>query len=170
MLRYTFCLKMFNILTLEGAWTTSGGVTRKFLLEAMLILLDKQASCRCWISNSALSRERRSILSSPRHGYVHLAEMPARYWKDAEWLPPLRSEKRRTLSQLPYFMSMQVRLLWLRCYFAVRTNRLNIAPHVGHLYTIVLADILKRWQVLLGNTDAQLLTGTDEHGMKVLKE
>jgi hypothetical protein len=35
------------------------------------------------------------------------------------------------------------------------------------LYTMVLADTFKRWQVLLGNTDAQLLTGTDEHGMKV---
>ncbi|KAL1958725.1 hypothetical protein VTO42DRAFT_3844 [Malbranchea cinnamomea] len=43
----------------------------------------------------------------------------------------------------------------------------NAEPHVGHLYTIVLADILKRWQVLLGNTDAKLLTGTDEHGIKV---
>ena len=31
---------------------------------------------------------------------------------------------------------------------------------------MVIADIIKRWQVLLGN-DAHLLTGTDEHGMKV---
>jgi methionyl-tRNA synthetase len=31
---------------------------------------------------------------------------------------------------------------------------------------MVIADIIKRWQVLLGN-DARLLTGTDEHGMKV---
>jgi methionyl-tRNA synthetase len=31
---------------------------------------------------------------------------------------------------------------------------------------MIIADILKRWQVLLGN-DARLLTGTDEHGMKV---
>jgi methionyl-tRNA synthetase len=45
---------------------------------------------------------------------------------------------------------------------------LHLAPHVGHLYTMVIADIMKRWQVLLGNTDAQLLTGTDEHGMKVV--
>jgi methionyl-tRNA synthetase len=44
-----------------------------------------------------------------------------------------------------------------------------LAPHVGHLYTMVIADIMKRWQVLLGNEDAQLLTGTDEHGMKVLQ-
>ncbi|KAN0075638.1 tRNA synthetases class I (M) domain containing protein [Elaphomyces granulatus] len=43
----------------------------------------------------------------------------------------------------------------------------NAAPHVGHLYSMVIADVLKRWQVLLGNTDAQLLTGTDEHGMKI---
>ncbi|KAI1936474.1 methionyl-tRNA synthetase [Ophidiomyces ophidiicola] len=43
----------------------------------------------------------------------------------------------------------------------------NSSPHVGHLYTLVLADILKRWQVLLGNANAQLLTGTDEHGMKI---
>ena len=49
-------------------------------------------------------------------------------------------------------------------------NRLHTAPHVGHLYTVVLADILKRWQILSGNTDARLLTGTDEHGMKVLME
>ena len=44
---------------------------------------------------------------------------------------------------------------------------LLLAPHVGHMYTMVIADILKRWQILLGNTDAELLTGTDEHGMKV---
>ncbi|KAB8203226.1 tRNA synthetases class I (M)-domain-containing protein [Aspergillus parasiticus] len=43
----------------------------------------------------------------------------------------------------------------------------NAAPHVGHLYTMIIADILKRWRTLCGETDAQLLTGTDEHGMKI---
>ncbi|KAL4820509.1 tRNA synthetases class I (M)-domain-containing protein [Aspergillus spinulosporus] len=43
----------------------------------------------------------------------------------------------------------------------------NAAPHVGHLYTMVLADILKRWRTLIGDNEAQLLTGTDEHGMKI---
>lgn len=42
----------------------------------------------------------------------------------------------------------------------------NAAPHIGHMYTMVLADVLKRWQVLKGRK-AILLTGTDEHGMKV---
>ncbi|KAG0645199.1 Methionyl-tRNA synthetase [Hyphodiscus hymeniophilus] len=42
----------------------------------------------------------------------------------------------------------------------------NAAPHVGHLYTMVLTDILKRWHVLKGEK-AILCTGTDEHGMKI---
>ncbi|CAD6565258.1 MAG: methionyl-tRNA synthetase [Alectoria sarmentosa] len=42
----------------------------------------------------------------------------------------------------------------------------NGAPHIGHLYTLVLADILKRWHALLGRKSI-LVTGTDEHGMKV---
>jgi methionyl-tRNA synthetase len=42
----------------------------------------------------------------------------------------------------------------------------NAAPHVGHLYTMVLTDIIKRWQVLKGK-QAIMLTGTDEHGLKV---
>ncbi|KAK3377768.1 tRNA synthetases class I (M)-domain-containing protein [Podospora didyma] len=42
----------------------------------------------------------------------------------------------------------------------------NAAPHVGHLYSMVLADVLKRWHVL-GGQRAILCTGTDEHGIKV---
>ncbi len=34
------------------------------------------------------------------------------------------------------------------------------------MYSMVLADVLQRWQTLLGNK-ALLCTGTDEHGMKV---
>ncbi|KAJ9143715.1 Methionyl-tRNA synthetase [Pleurostoma richardsiae] len=42
----------------------------------------------------------------------------------------------------------------------------NASPHIGHMYSMVLADVLKRWQTLKGKK-ALLLTGTDEHGMKV---
>ena len=45
----------------------------------------------------------------------------------------------------------------------------NAAPHIGHLYTLVLADVYKRWRTVLGETDAQMLTGTDEHGIKIQK-
>ena len=42
----------------------------------------------------------------------------------------------------------------------------NAAPHVGHLYTLILADVLKRWHTLLGKKSI-LCTGTDEHGLKI---
>ncbi|KAK2777736.1 methionyl-trna synthetase [Colletotrichum kahawae] len=42
----------------------------------------------------------------------------------------------------------------------------NASPHVGHMYSMLLADVLKRWQVLK-NRPAILCTGTDEHGSKV---
>ncbi|GKT40942.1 putative methylcrotonoyl-CoA carboxylase beta chain, mitochondrial [Colletotrichum spaethianum] len=43
---------------------------------------------------------------------------------------------------------------------------ITVAPHVGHMYSMLLADVLKRWQVLKGRP-AILCTGTDEHGSKV---
>lgn len=42
----------------------------------------------------------------------------------------------------------------------------NAAPHIGHLYTMVLADVIKRWKQISGH-EAYLATGTDEHGMKI---
>ena len=44
----------------------------------------------------------------------------------------------------------------------------NDAPHIGHAYTEVAADVLTRWHRQRGE-DAFLLTGTDEHGEKVLR-
>ncbi|KAJ3310179.1 Methionine--tRNA ligase, mitochondrial, partial [Gonapodya sp. JEL0774] len=39
-------------------------------------------------------------------------------------------------------------------------------PHIGHLYSAVLADVLKRWQEFKG-LDTLFSTGTDEHGLKI---
>jgi len=44
----------------------------------------------------------------------------------------------------------------------------NDAPHIGHAYTEVACDVLTRWHRQRGE-DAFLLTGTDEHGEKVLR-
>ena len=44
----------------------------------------------------------------------------------------------------------------------------NDAPHIGHAYNQVATDILVRWHRQRGE-DAFLLTGTDEHGEKVLR-
>ena len=42
----------------------------------------------------------------------------------------------------------------------------NGAPHIGHAYTSVAADVLARWHRLDGH-EVFFLTGTDEHGQKV---
>ena len=44
----------------------------------------------------------------------------------------------------------------------------NAAPHIGHLYSLVAADVLARYQALRGR-DVKFLAGTDEHGMKLQK-
>jgi methionyl-tRNA synthetase len=44
----------------------------------------------------------------------------------------------------------------------------NGAPHIGHAYTSIAADVLARWHRLEGE-DVFFLTGTDEHGQKVEK-
>ncbi len=44
----------------------------------------------------------------------------------------------------------------------------NDAPHIGHAYTEVASDVLTRWHRQRGE-NAFLLTGTDEHGEKVLR-
>jgi methionyl-tRNA synthetase len=44
----------------------------------------------------------------------------------------------------------------------------NDAPHIGHAYTTVAADTICRWHRQRGE-DVWLLTGTDEHGEKVLR-
>jgi len=44
----------------------------------------------------------------------------------------------------------------------------NDAPHIGHAYTEVASDVLARWQRQKGSS-AFLLTGTDEHGEKILR-
>ena len=44
----------------------------------------------------------------------------------------------------------------------------NDVPHIGHAYTEVAADVLARWHRQSGDK-TWLLTGTDEHGQKILR-
>lgn len=42
------------------------------------------------------------------------------------------------------------------------------APHIGHLYSSVIADAVQRWQVMLNpEIFVRFATGTDEHGTKI---
>ena len=46
----------------------------------------------------------------------------------------------------------------------------NSVPHVGHLYTALMADAAARWQRMKQQSKSVLFaTGTDEHGIKVQK-
>lgn len=42
----------------------------------------------------------------------------------------------------------------------------NAAPHIGHAYTTMVADAIKRIRIMEGD-EAYLTTGTDEHGQKI---
>jgi methionyl-tRNA synthetase len=55
-----------------------------------------------------------------------------------------------------------------RFYVTTPIYYVNDVPHVGHAYTTVIADALARWHRLLGD-ETRLLTGTDEHGLKVAR-
>jgi methionyl-tRNA synthetase len=43
----------------------------------------------------------------------------------------------------------------------------NSAPHIGHAYSTIAADVLARYHRVTGNGLVHFLTGTDEHGPKV---
>ena len=103
----------------------------------------------------------RPCSNPPMATYVHLVELgqacTGAMLRQGLRLRSLTTSRRRSST------SMQVGREHLA---EVELMRPSAAPHVGHLYTLVLTDILKRWQVLKGRR-AILSTGTDEHGMKV---
>jgi len=45
----------------------------------------------------------------------------------------------------------------------------NAKPHIGTLYSTLLADVIARWQRFKG-LDVYFLTGTDEHGQKISQQ
>jgi len=55
-----------------------------------------------------------------------------------------------------------------RFYVTTPIYYVNDLPHIGHVYTTVVADVIARYKRLMG-FDVYFLTGTDEHGQKVEK-
>jgi methionyl-tRNA synthetase len=55
-----------------------------------------------------------------------------------------------------------------RFYVTTPIYYVNDAPHIGHAYTTITADALARWHRLVGD-DVFFLTGTDEHGTKLVR-
>jgi methionyl-tRNA synthetase len=54
----------------------------------------------------------------------------------------------------------------MKYYLTTPLYYVNAAPHIGHTYTTLAADTLKRFKRMQG-FDVALTTGTDEHGQKV---
>ncbi|MEG6506972.1 methionine--tRNA ligase [Nitratidesulfovibrio sp. 1201_IL3209] len=55
-----------------------------------------------------------------------------------------------------------------RFYITTPIYYVNAKPHLGHAYTTIVADSLRRFHRLLGK-DTYFLTGTDEHGDKIVQ-
>ena len=55
-----------------------------------------------------------------------------------------------------------------RFYVTTPIYYVNDVPHIGHAYTTIAADTIARWHRLCGR-DTRFLTGTDEHGQKVMR-
>jgi methionyl-tRNA synthetase len=53
-----------------------------------------------------------------------------------------------------------------RFYITTPIYYVNDIPHVGHAYTTVIADAVRRFHQLIGD-ETFFLTGTDEHGQKI---
>jgi len=51
-------------------------------------------------------------------------------------------------------------------YVTTAIDYVNAAPHIGHAYQKIVADVLARWNRLI-EKDVLFVTGTDEHGKKV---
>ena len=54
----------------------------------------------------------------------------------------------------------------MKYYLTTPIYYVNAAPHLGHTYTTIAADTIKRFKRMQG-FDAVLTTGTDEHGQKI---
>ena len=54
-------------------------------------------------------------------------------------------------------------------YFTTPIYYVNDVPHLGSAYTTIAADALRRYHLVRGH-DARMLTGTDEHGLKMERE
>lgn len=54
----------------------------------------------------------------------------------------------------------------MKRYITTPIYYVNDVPHIGHAYTTIIADFLKRFYTLKGD-ETFFLTGTDEHGQKI---
>ena len=55
----------------------------------------------------------------------------------------------------------------MKYYLTTPIYYVNAAPHIGHAYTTMVADTIKRFRRMKGDDPVVLTTGSDEHGVNV---
>jgi methionyl-tRNA synthetase len=55
----------------------------------------------------------------------------------------------------------------MKYYLTTPIYYVNAAPHIGHAYTTIVADLIKRFKRMQGFDPVVLTTGSDEHGVNV---
>ena len=73
-----------------------------------------------------------------------------------------------TASRPPEFESIHAAMAREKYYITTAISYPNGKPHIGHAYELIATDAMARFQRLDGK-DVFFLTGTDEHGIKMLQ-
>ena len=55
----------------------------------------------------------------------------------------------------------------MKYYLTTPIYYVNAAPHIGHAYSTIAADVLARYHRVAGKGKSHFLTGTDEHGQRI---
>lgn len=69
------------------------------------------------------------------------------------------------LAKKMYYFKKKKGMKHMKKYITTPIYYTNGAPHIGHAYTTILADVFKKFEQMKGN-DVFFSTGTDEHGQK----
>ncbi|KAK3075705.1 methionyl-tRNA synthetase [Teratosphaeriaceae sp. CCFEE 6253] len=104
----------------------------------------------------------RRTLSSPLHALTPLQSLILRRWRPQWICTSCRNRFQRNFATSPSIQADTAKPY----YITTPIFYVNAAPHVGHMYTMILTDVLKRWQ-MLKQRPSIMMTGTDEHGMKI---
>jgi methionyl-tRNA synthetase len=75
------------------------------------------------------------------------------------------ADLRQRLGQAFVATARKFESVWMKSYITTPIYYVNGSPHIGHAFTSVMADILKRNRQALGY-ELMLSTGVDEHGQK----
>ncbi|KAF7657882.1 hypothetical protein LDENG_00020760 [Lucifuga dentata] len=83
--------------------------------------------------------------------------------QQSSFLPPISPQWRISV---PRCMSSNLCKDQKKFYISTPIFYVNASPHLGHLYSAVIADCLHRFKALKG-FNSKFATGTDEHGLKI---